>query len=317
MRAQQLPHTLLPVDQPNHLVLVVGHVAKPLAKHLRVDLEHGIERREELGQTAPLVEPSHAFHQERLRRPVDGALAQAHTPELEVKRSVAPKQVPIDRILADQFLDRSVDHRARVEGYHPRLPIGRDEGEHTGFPAHVDCLQQVDDAHLRKRAAEPRARVATLVLKPGARLSRELDANTGDHLTNVDRLGEVVLDAELQPTDLAFDRLIARQEHERDMRPFRILPQLFDELEAIQVAERRVGENQVRLVGMQDLERLPHTGTPGHVVAGVPEAHLEHAETTGIGIDDEKVLLGHCGLLSAGLCEWAHCHVKHAFRPPT
>ena len=38
----------LPVDQSHHLILVVRHVAKPFAKHRRIDLEHRVERREKL-----------------------------------------------------------------------------------------------------------------------------------------------------------------------------------------------------------------------------------------------------------------------------
>ena len=50
---------------------------------------------------------------------------------------------------------------------------------------------------------------------------------------------------------------------------------------------------------MQDLERLPNAGTTSHVVARISQAHLEHTETAGIGIDDEEVLLGHCNPFSA------------------
>ena len=315
--AKDLFDSSLPVDQSYHLVLSVRHVPKPLAQHLWIDLEHRVERRKLLGQPTPFVEPTHPFHQERLRRAMHGALTQAHAPELEVERAITPKQVPIDCVLADQFFDRGVDHGTRIKGDHSRLPIGRHEGEDPRLPAHVDRLQQIDHAHLREGPAKPRPRVAALVCKPGASLPRELDSDASNHLANVNRLGEVVFDAELEPANLAFDRPIARQKHERDMGPLRFLSQLLDELEAVQVAEGRVGEDQIRPVGVQDLQGLPHAGTPGHVVARVPEAHLEHSETTGVGIDDEEILLGHCTLLSAGVCEWGYRHVKHAFAWPT
>jgi hypothetical protein len=64
---------------------------------------------------------------------------------------------------------------------------------------------------------------------------------------------------------------------------------------------------------MEYLQRLSYAGATRDVIARVPKAHFEHAEAARIGIDDEEVLLGHCTLLSAAVCEWVQCHVKHAF----
>ena len=49
MLAEDLADGALSVDQPHHVVLVIWHVPKPLAKHLCVDFQHGVERWKELG----------------------------------------------------------------------------------------------------------------------------------------------------------------------------------------------------------------------------------------------------------------------------
>ena len=52
-----------------------------------------------------------------------------------------------------------------------------------------------------------------------ARAPREEQVHARDELADEDRLGEVVLDAELEAADLVLDRLLAREEDDRDRSP--------------------------------------------------------------------------------------------------
>ena len=124
-------------------------------------------------------------------------------------------------------------------------------------------------------------------------MSGELDPYARDHLSDVDRLGEVVSNPELETADFAFDRTIARQKHERYSRPGRVFSQSFHEIESVRVAELGIRQDQVRFVGLEDLECALDARAGSHVVACVAEAHLEHAEASLVSIDNEEILPGH------------------------
>ena len=138
---QHFSNRSLPVDQPQHVVLLVRHLAKALAKHFSIDLENRIERGQQLRQAAPFVEPSHSLHEQRLRRAVHRTLAQTHAAELEIEGALPPQELPVNRVFTAQVLDGRVDDRARIERNHALLSVGRDQRQHTGLPADVDRLQ--------------------------------------------------------------------------------------------------------------------------------------------------------------------------------
>ena len=128
---------------------------------------------------------------------MNGSLAQADASKLQVEGSFAPEQLAIDRIFAAQVLDRCVDHRAGVKRDHSLLTVDRNERQDARLPADVDRLQEIDDAHLRERPAEACPGVRALEREPRPRLPRELNTDARDDFPDVDRFGEVVLDAEL------------------------------------------------------------------------------------------------------------------------
>ena len=65
-------------------------------------------------------------------------------------------------------------------------------------------------------------------MRPGLRVARgdallraprQEQVHARDELAHEDRLGEVVLDAELEAADLVLDRFLAREEDDRNARP--------------------------------------------------------------------------------------------------
>lgn len=65
-RVHDLHQVSLAVEQTQDPVQLVGDLAQALQQLFRVDLEHGLERRQDLEQPLPLVEVPHAL---RIRMP--------------------------------------------------------------------------------------------------------------------------------------------------------------------------------------------------------------------------------------------------------
>src|SRR5206468_3562723 len=89
------------VEQPQDAVDLVGNFAQSFGQLAIVDLEHGLERRQLFEHAPPLVDPSHAFHEQALRRQLDG-VAPAYGLEFDLELTVLPEQQAIHRILAQQ-----------------------------------------------------------------------------------------------------------------------------------------------------------------------------------------------------------------------
>ena len=69
---------------------------------------------------------------------------------------------------------------------------------------------------------------------PLLRAPRQQQIHARDQLAHEDRLGEVVLDAQLQTANLVLDGLLTGEEHDGDVRVLRPILHATDELVAIQ-----------------------------------------------------------------------------------
>ncbi len=215
------------------------------------------------------------------------------------ERALVPHQEAIDGRLARERAELGV-HDAAVLKVDRAALLARREVHYTGLAADVDGLQEVDEPHVGEGATEARLGRDVAQLQALALLALQLEVHAGDDLFDVDRLGEVVLDAELQAPDLALDRAVARQEHEGDAAPVVVLPELLHQLEAVHAGQARVGEDQVGRRKLDHLDRLFGVATGSDRVASLTKAHLEDPQATRVGIDEQQVLFRH-GVES----EWA------------
>src|SRR5215468_9125462 len=188
-----------PVEEPEDAVHLVGNLGEPVDELLVVDLEDGLERRELLEETPPLVEPAHPFHEQALRREVDHVLAPDRL-ELDLELAVGPDEQAIHRVLALQPAELGVDDLA-VPKVDRRAPALAGEVDDAGFSTYFNGLNQVNDRHVGELAGELGLRLALLRQRRALLLLKE-DLDPGDDLLDVDRLRQVLLDAELEPADL-------------------------------------------------------------------------------------------------------------------
>ena len=273
----------LAVEVPEHVVDLVGDLREPLDELPLIDLEDAVERRELLEHPPPLVEPPHPLHEDALRREVD-ALVAPHRAKVDLEGAVVEDERAIHGALTDDAAHLGVDDLAFAEeDLAARAPAL--EVQHAALAGDVDRLEQIDEPHVRERAAE--ARLRERVLQALALLPLQHQVHAGDDLFDVDRLGEVVLDAELQPADLALDRGIARQEDERDRREVRALLDPLDEREPIPAGQARVRQDQVGQRQRHHVERALRVGRGRDAVARFAQADLEHAQAPGVGIDEQ------------------------------
>ena len=285
------------VEVLEDVVDLVGDLGEALHQLGVVDLEDRGQRRELLEHAAPLVDAAHALHEQALGARGDGARLDADGAELEVEVAVVPDQEAVHRRLAAELVQLGVDQVAFVEvdGAASALVA---EVEHAGLAADVDRLEQVDEAHLRERAAEARLGHAA-ALEALALVALQDEVHPRDDLFDVDRLGQVVLDAQLEAPDLALHRAVAREEDEGDLLGGLPLAELLDEGEAVHLREDRVREDEVRRGEVGHLERLFPRVAGGDGVAGLPQAHLQDAKASRVRVDEEEVLLGHGGRVGA------------------
>ncbi len=286
------------------MVDLVRDLGEPVQELVGLDLEDRLERRELLEHPPPLVDSPHAFHEQSLRARLDGLLGGLHGAELEVELTLVPHQESVDRAIALQVAALRVD-QAPVEEVDRTAAVTVGELEHTGLPADVDRLEQVDQTHLRKRAAEAGLGEAPPLQAPTL-VTLEHQVHARDDLFDVDRLGEVVLDAQLEAADLALHRAVARQEDERDLGVLRALTELLDEAEAIELRQSSVAEDQVRLAELDHLEGRLRILAARDRVPGLAQTDLQHPQASRVGIDEEEVLLRHVGSVS-GSSGWRRC----------
>ena len=109
----------------------------------------------------------------------------------------------------------------------------------------------------RVRALSRQARRDALL-----RAAREEQVHARDQLAHEDGLGEVVLDAELEAADLVLDRLLAREEHDRDRGPLGLLLEPAHQRVAIERGKAGVGEDQIGRRVLDLRERVERRRTP-------------------------------------------------------
>src|SRR4029077_20573722 len=100
-----------------------------------------------------------------------------------------------------------------------------------------------------------------------------------DDLFDVDRLGQIILDAELEAADLVLDRGLAREEYERDISPVCRRSYFLAELEAVDVV-RKLGlaDDQVGRVQLELVERILDGHRRRDGKPRLAQGHLEHSQ---------------------------------------
>jgi hypothetical protein len=160
----------------------------------------------------------------------------------------------------------------------------------------LDGLDDVDDADVGQLAGELRALVAPPRLQSLALAPLQQHPHARGDLFDVDGLAEVVLHAQLQPTDLFFDRLVAGEEDERDLRPLGSLLDPAAEVEPVHLVHVRVRDDEIGRALLHRGQRLDPVVRGGDDEARFLEADVEDAQALGIAVDEEEALLTDSGL---------------------
>jgi hypothetical protein len=122
----------------------------------------------------------------------------------------------------------------------------------------------------------------------------EQDIDPRDDLFDVDRLGQVVVDTELEAANLVLDRGLGGEEHERDLGPVGGAAHTTTELEAIEVGWKfRFGNDQVGCVELELVERVGYRYRRRDGKSRFAKRDLQHSQTASVAIDQEQALLGH------------------------
>ena len=234
-----------------------------------IDLEPLVERRELLDEPAPLVGAAHALHDEDGGRLLDDLLAR-DGPEVDLEIGLVPDEHPVDGLFAAERAHLGIDGATAFEPHVTELAAAL-ERDRPALLRDLEGLQQVDDGHVLDRAGEARLerRGDAAVREALLRAAREHDVDAREQLTNEDRLGEVVLHAELEPADLVLDRALRREEDDGDRRPLAALAKAADERVAVHPGELRVGDDEVRRLLLDHLERGRSIGRACDVVTSL------------------------------------------------
>ena len=162
----------------------------------------------------------------------------------------------------------------------------------AALPRYLERLQKVDDGHVLDRTLEFGSTRLRLARRDALlRAPREKEVHARDELAHEDRLGEVVLDAELEPADLVFDRFLARQKDDRDRGPFRTLFEPPDERIAVHAGQLGVGEDEIGRRELDLAEGIHAVSSRGDAVAGFLEADFEDPHTARVGVHQQELLL--------------------------
>ncbi len=259
-----------------------------------IDLEDRRERGKLLEQATPLVDAAHALHQDALRRRADDVVV-LHWTEHDLELGFVPDERAVDCLFAAERTELCVDHLAVAE-VDVCVGVTARQVEDAALPRHLERLQEVDDRHVGGRPREPRAAGEAAGRRDGllgSPCQQEVDAR--EQLADEDRLGEVVLDAELETADFVLDRALAREEDDRDARPLGALLEAPHEGVAVELRQPGVGQDEVRCGQLQLGQGVEAVGRRGDGIPRLFEADLQDPHAPRIRVDQQELELRHGG----------------------
>jgi hypothetical protein len=172
-------------------------------------------------------------------------------------------------------LPRGLQAREDLDGH-----VGRRVGEARRHHAELDLARRRE---LALELYQVRERLVAQALLLEARADPRLEQG------RVDRLGEVVLGAQLDAADHAL-HLVERGDHDHGQaHEAPLAAQPLEDLIAVQLRHHDVEQHEVEGLGAQDLEGLGAVG--GHRQVAITEAletSREHVPVVGVVVDDEE-----------------------------
>ena len=277
-------------EQTKDREVLFGELALAFLELLGVDGEQRVERRQLLHEPTPLVDPAHALHEDALRALGDD-LVTVDRLELDVEVTVALAEQAIDRRLALEPTHLRIDDGTIAEPERRFTELGG-QRDRAALARDLDGLNEVDHRHVGELTAELRAS-CVLLLEALVLLALQQHRHSRRDLFDVDRLGEVVLDTELQPADLVLDRLLAGEKDERDQLPTRVVLDLHAQVEAIATGQSRIRDDEVGLGVLEKLESFFRRLRWSDREPGFAQADLQHSSVSSVAIDDEEILPRH------------------------
>ena len=207
--------------------------------------------------------------------------------EIDLESAVAPLQQAVNRLLPVQPIELGVDHLAvaKKQAGPPGRQGGGDKQADARFAPDLDRLDQVDDTHVAQVAGE-----AGFLIAPFQRLALlllEQDFDPSDDLLDVDRLGQVVVDAQFQAPDLVFDRFLVGQKDEGHVAQLGLGPQLLAELEAVHDRHLCVRDNQGRRRDSHFFQGIHAVDGGGDRKPSLAQADLHDPQGFGITVDQQ------------------------------
>ena len=179
----------------------------------------------------------------------------------------------------------------------------------AGLAAHLEGLHQIDHAHVRQAAAEPGLRLALLDPFLLDLLKNHLHA--GDDLFDVDRLGQVVVAAQLEAAHLELDRLLAGEKDERNVAKAFVAFEHPGQLEAVHLGHSGFRQHQVGRRDLHLVERVFAVNGRGHLKASLLQADFGNSQVLCVAIDEEEMLLCHGARMfrhmRLSVNVWSHC----------
>ena len=238
-------------------------------------LHHGHGQvRDDGADAAPLVHATHPLHEQALVGLFDGP-APFHGLELHHEAPFGPAEQGIDGVLAPGIPILRVDDftLAEVNGAAP-IPFAG-ELSYPRLAPHLHGLDEIHHGHIGQVPLESclsfpvREDLALLLLQ------HHLDP---DHqLLDEYRLGQVLLNAQLQATDLLLECFLLGEEDEGEPLPAGVILEPLTELIAINSRQPGVGDDQRRAPIYYAVQSVLAALGGDHGVARLAQAHLKDA----------------------------------------
>ncbi len=281
-----------PVEEPQDLVHLVRDLVKSLRNLVHVHVELRGQRGKLLEQPRPLVHAPHPLHQQPLGGDAH-VVDDVDRPELDREVAFVPDEGSIDGLSPLQPAERGVNDLP-VAKRDDRLVTAVGDVEDAALARDLEGLEQVHHAHVQDGSGEagaPRRGLPGGDALLGPAVQEHVDA--GNEFSDEDRLGEVVLDAELEAPHLVLHGLAAGEENHGNGGPFGLLLHSLDQSEAVEPGETCVREHEVGCRELDFLQSIEPVFGRGDRVARLLQADFEDRAGVGVLIDEEKLELGH------------------------